>query len=176
MTNLKPAIFVVPIIALLLCIIFYIFLLKKTSDKDSFKRFTLIVLVLAIILNLTWELLQGPLYKGHSYNIKSIAICTLASVADAVMVILIYFSFALIWKNPLWVQHFNRKRVILVMLVGFLGAIAAEVAHTSASSWAYNESMPLIPFVNVGLSPILQFAILPILIYKISFFFVRRTS
>ena len=101
MTDLKPAIIVAPIIALLLCITFYIYLVKKTSFKTSFNGFTLIVLTLGIFLNLAWELLQGPLYKGHSYSKKSIAICTLASVADAIMVILIYFSFALIWKNPI---------------------------------------------------------------------------
>lgn len=36
--------------------------------------------------------------------------------------------------------------------------------------------MPLIPVVDVGLSPVLQFMILPVLIYDLSFQILKRTK
>ena len=50
-----------------------------------------------------------------------------------------------------------------------VGAIAAEMRHVSAGNWAYDESMPLLPIVDAGLSPVLQFMLLPALIYYSSF-------
>jgi hypothetical protein len=55
------------------------------------------------------------------------------------------------------------------MLTGGTGAVLAEVWQLSIGTWSYASAMPLIPVVNVGLSPVLQFMILPIFIYRLSF-------
>lgn len=110
-----------------------------------------------------------PLYKDASYTIQHITFCALASVEDAIMVLLIYLCFALIYKNPLWVQNLTLPRILLLMLVGTIGAIVAEMRHVSAGNWAYGKSMPLLPIVDVGLSPVLQFMLLPTLIYYWSY-------
>jgi hypothetical protein len=55
------------------------------------------------------------------------------------------------------------------MLIGSAGAVLAEIRHLSIGTWSYADAMPLIPVVHVGLSPVLQFTILPILIYSLSF-------
>jgi hypothetical protein len=49
-----------------------------------------------------------------------------------------------------------------LVLVGGLGAIAAEVWHVWRGDWSYADPMPMLPIVEVGLSPILQFAMLPL--------------
>ncbi len=38
---------------------------------------------------------------------EHIAFCALASVADVLMVLLLYFGLALLYKNPFWVQDFK---------------------------------------------------------------------
>ena len=55
------------------------------------------------------------------------------------------------------------------MLTGGIGAVAAEIRNLSAGSWAYSKSMPIIPFLNVGLSPVLQFMLLPAIIFYLGF-------
>lgn len=85
------------------------------------------------------------------------------------MVLLIYFGFALIYKNPLWAEELTASRILALMLVGSIGAILAEMRHVSAGNWAYDKSMPIIPIVDVGLSPVIQFMLLPPLIYYLSF-------
>lgn len=109
-----------------------------------------------------------PLYEAI-INFQHIAFCSLASVADAIMVLLIYFGFALIYKSPLWISKLTIPRTLLLMLVGGVGAVASEVRHLSAGSWAYSKSMPNIPIFNVGLSPVLQFILLPVCIYYLSY-------
>ncbi len=169
MNNLNPLIFLVPVIALMLVVLLFIYVLKKANDKAVFKRFVFIALVLAFLLNFAWEVVQMPLYKDASFNLQSVAFCALASIADAIMVLLIYLCFALLYKKPLWVEELTASRIFLVMIVGGIGAIAAEMRHVSAGNWAYDESMPILPLVDVGLSPVLQFMLLPALIYYLSF-------
>lgn len=168
MNNIKPVIFLIPVIALVLTGILYFYFLKKATNKNIFKRLVLKITIIALLLNLIWELVQMPLYKGPSYSIKQIAFCTLASVADALMVLLLYFGVAFIFRNPLWIQHLKWQQITIVILIGGTGAVLAEMRHLSSGSWAYDNSMPIIPFVNVGISPVLQFMILPLLIYFLS--------
>ncbi len=130
-------------------------------------------LLLAFILNFAWEVIQGPLYKGFTYSKFHIAFCALASVADAIMVLLLYFVFAIIYKQPFWIKHLNLQRTLVLVFIGGTGAILAEIRHLSQGNWAYAPSMPLIPFVNAGLSPVLQFMVLPVLIYYVSFLLLK---
>ncbi|MEJ7678311.1 MAG: hypothetical protein WKG06_10710 [Segetibacter sp.] len=169
MNNLKSIIFLVPVIALILVVMLLVFLLKKVADKAVFKRFVFITLVLAFLLNFVWEVIQMPLYKNTSYPTQHIAFCALASVADMIMVLLIYFGFALIYKRPFWIKEATIPRILFVMLVGGIGAIIAEMRHVTAGNWAYDKSMPIIPIVDVGLSPVLPFTLLPTCIYYLSF-------
>ncbi len=176
MNNFEPGIFIVPVIALILVMILYFSLLKKTPRKLAFKRFTFIVILLSFLLNFAWELAQLPLYKDSSYDIQHIAFCALASIADALMLLLLYLGFALLNKNPIWVQNIGFWQVFILMIIGAIGAIIGEMAHTSKGNWAYAESMPMLPIINVGLSPVLQFFLLPALIYYFSFYFLKKVT
>ena len=173
MNNIKPIIFLIPVIALILAGILYFILLKKAIDKKAFNRFVFAIAVLAFLLNFIWELIQIPFYKGSSNSIEHIAFCALASLADAIMVLLLYFGFASIFRNPFWIQHSKWQRIVIVILIGGAGAAVVEIWHLSLANWAYADSMPIIPIVDVGLSPVLQFMILPILVYFLSIYCLK---
>ena len=155
MNNIKPIIFLIPVIALVLTCILYFYFSKKAATKNIFKRLVFTITIIAFLLNLIWELVQMPLYKGSSYSIEQIAFCALASVADALMVLLLYFGVALIFRNPLWIQHLKWQQIAIVILIGGAGAVLAEIRHLSSGNWAYADSMLIIPIVNVGISPVL---------------------
>ena len=174
MKNLQPIIFLIPVVALILVVVFYFILLKKVTDKAFFKRFVFCTLLVAFVLNFAWEIIQGPLYKGFTYNISHISFCGLASVADAVMVLLIYFVLSIVYKDPLWIKHLNLESILMLLMIGGIGAILAEMRHLSQGNWAYAPSMPILPFVNAGLSPVLQFMFLPVLSYYLSFYFLKK--
>lgn len=169
MNDIKPIIFLAPGIVLILVNAIYFYLLEKTTDRKVFNKFIFTMVILALFLNFAWELIQIPLYKIFVYDINHIAFCALASLADVLMLLLLYFGLALIFKNPFWIEPLKLHRMAIVVLIGGAGAVLSEMRHLSLGSWAYDNSMPIIPFVNVGIAPVLQFMILPLPIYFLSF-------
>jgi len=149
-------------------------LLKHSNNRSVFKRLTYLIITSSFLFNFAWEMLQMPLYEDMRLNMQTAIFCGLASVADAIMVLLIYFVLALIYKDPLWIKHLNLKRTLIIVLLGGTGAVLAEIGHLSQDNWAYASSMPIIPFINVGLSPILQFMFLPVLSYYLSFYLSKK--
>ena len=172
--DLQIDIVVVPAVVLLLVIVLFGKVSKKTGKERAFKLLVLYIAFVAFLLNLVWELAQGPLYKGYEYDFQHIAFCTLASVADAIMAVLLYLGFAFVLKEPFWIGEPSFTRGFFLMLVGGVGAILAEIRHTSAGNWAYADSMPLLPIVQAGLSPVLQFTFLPVLIYSLSYRILKQ--
>lgn len=176
MDSLNIGIFIIPSIALILVILFYFYFLKKVENKQHFKYFFWRVAFFAYLFNLVWEITQGFLYQGYVYDFQHISFCALASIADVFMVFLLYFGFSLIYRNFYWIQRLTFLKVSLIVIIGGVGAIFAETKHLSAGNWAYADAMPLLPIVDVGLSPVLQFMILPILIYRLSFEMIKKRT
>lgn len=174
MNNLSLTILLTPVIGLILVIVLYFLLQKKGGGKIAFKKFVLVIAAVAFLLNFGWEMIQMPLYKNTEYNTSGILFCALASVADVIMTLLLYFFFSVIYSNKFWVKYLTVVRVFLLMLAGGLGAVLAEIRHINLGNWAYNDSMPVIPFVNAGLSPVLQFMILPFIIFFIACWLIFR--
>jgi len=168
MEKLSPGIFVVPIIALTLIITLYLYFLKKEIDKWKYKQFVVTTAILAFVLNLIWEEAHGLLYEGFQYDLGHIAFCALASVADMFMVLILLFAFGLIYKTVFWIVPVRFNRSLVLILVGGVGAILAEMWHTWRGDWSYADTMPMLPLVEVGVSPVLQFSILPWIIFVIS--------
>ena len=175
MQNLSFSVIVIPAAAVLLNILLYAILLQKSTQQKIFKRYVFAVFSIAFLLNAIWEILQIPLYAEGVYSFSHVLFCLLASVADAIMVLLIYFAFALVYKKPLWIQDLKPSRIILLILAGAIGAVLAETRHLSIGTWSYAETMPVIPILNTGLSPVLQFMVLPFLTYTLSFKLTKRS-
>ncbi len=168
MNNLSFSIFVVPVITLTLVITLYIHFFRKVADKRNYQYFIATAAIVAFLLNFVWEVAQGFLYKGYKYDLEHISFCALASVADVLMVFVLLFLFGLIYKNVYWIKHLKFTRTFILILVGFMGAVSAEMWHTWRGDWSYADAMPMLPFVEVGLSPVLQFSILPLIIFVIT--------
>jgi len=174
MKELSLSIYIVPAITLVLVIIFYYHFSKHVVNKLNYRKSIITMSLLAFILNFFWEVAQGPLYKGFEYDWLHISFCMLASIADMLMVLILLFAFGLIYKNVYWINSMDLKKSLLLVFVGFSGAILAEVFYTMRGDWSYTDTMPLLPVVEVGVSPVLQFMILPWLIYSINKHMVKE--
>ncbi len=174
MIELKPGMFVMPVAALIVIVSLSIFFVKRAASKQAFERFIGTVIVFAFLLNYGWELSHCTLYKGFVYDGAHVAFLALASLADTIMALLLYFGFALIYRQGFWIHRVTGLRIFWLMLVGGLGATVSELAHLSAGNWSYTKDMPLLPGIGVGLTPVLQFTILPILIYSLSRYYTTR--
>ena len=176
MENLKATVLILPVIALILIIILYMHLLKHSNNRNVFKRLCYLIISSSFLLNFAWEMLQMTLFLNMSPSWQSTLFCTFASVADVIMVLLLYFGFATIYKQPFWIKNINIQRSLMLILIGGIGAVLAELRHLSQGNWAYAPSMPIVPFVNVGLSPVLQFMFIPALSYYLSFYFLKTRA
>lgn len=174
MEELSLGIFVVPAIALTLVILGYLHFAKQVVDKQNYKRFILVVAITAFILNFIWEMAQGPLYQGFEYDWKPLSFCALASIADMFSVLILFFAFALVYREVYWIKNMRISRVLMLVTIGSIGAILTELWHTGRGDWYYSDTTPLLPFVAVGVSPVVQFMVLPLLIFLIGNKFLKE--
>ena len=120
------------------------------------------------VLNLLWEIIHLPLYTlwengSQSEIIFSVIHCTGGDVVIALCAI----TLALIWSGYSEWPVKRARRVFIVTLAlglaytGFSEWLNIEIRR----SWAYSDLMPIIPFLNMGLSPALQWIIVPWIAY-----------
>lgn len=110
-----------------------------------------------------------PFYKfiglGDVSNyVKFIQIHWMVSLKDALMAVLLYLIVGVLTRNMYWGRRFSNKRLSMLLVLGGLWAIIVEYhALNIAHRWAYADSMPLLPVLNVGLVPVLQMMIVPMI-------------
>lgn len=166
MDALSIDMFIIPTIVLILVVSAYAYFQTKVTDVKEYRRYVLNIALTAFVVNLFWEIAHGTLYSGFEYDLKHIGFCALASVADMLMVLLLIFGFAILYKDAYWIWKLNIQRLALLIAVGTVGAILGEIWHIARGDWAYAANMPMLPFVKVGVSPVVQFALLPWLIFS----------
>jgi hypothetical protein len=128
-------------------------------------------------------LVYTELYLGNASNAslknltlswQSTSFCSLVLVADMLMVLLLYNSFTVFNKSSLGVFSISVKHIALFILNGGIGTVVAERRHLIAGSWNYSDAMPVITIAKAGLSPVIQFMLLPLLAFKLSVIVVNR--
>ena len=139
----------------------------STSPLPALRRYMAVI----VLLNLIWEFAHMPLYtiweEGTTKEILFAAVhCTGGDALiglTAIMLAVFLFGGAR-WPN-------ERIRTVL------FAAIAIGVGYTIFSewlnivvrqAWAYRNIMPVVPVLNVGLSPLLQWIVIPVLAYVIA--------
>ena len=127
-----------------------------------------IVAGVSFLLNIAWENLQAPLYQGYSNFWQHLPICSIASLGDVLIILLLYLVLAIINKDILWVAKISKREVIILIVLGVLVAVGIEKWALTTLRWQYTSTMPLIPFVEVGLLPIFQMGILPLFTFYVS--------
>jgi len=109
-----------------------------------------ITLIVSFVLNFLWENAHAPLYTHPSGEVMTQTALTIATLGD--VFILSIFT-ALWWYIPLLKRHYT-----FVIPLGLITAFVIEKYALGVGRWAYAPAMPIIPFLNVGLSPMVQLA------------------
>ncbi|MGD9806809.1 MAG: hypothetical protein AB7U78_25805 [Hyphomicrobiaceae bacterium] len=119
----------------------------------------------ALMANLSWEILQLPLYtiwtKGTMREITFAVIhCTLGDV----LIALAALTLALIVVGTREWPNSEYSAVLMgTVLIGVGYTIFSEWLNiVIRASWAYSPLMPVVPIINTGLSPLLQWIVIPI--------------
>ena len=133
------------------------------------------VAVFALLLNFPWEILQAPLFAGMGDTPYAEAIkgCSQATLGDAVIVLLAYWSVSVVARSRHWILAPSGRQLALFIAIGVSIAAVIEWLATRGhwvGSWTYSKEMPVLPGLGIGLSPLLQWLVLPLLVA----WFVRR--
>ena len=121
--------------------------------------------VFAVLLNFPWEFLQVPLFGGmaEATHWDAILICTRAALGDGAIVLIAYWATAGVWRDRWWFQAPNRLQICAFVAAGLAITIVLEHLATNSEhpawGWRYSELMPVA--LGVGLTPILQWILLP---------------
>ena len=85
------------------------------------------------------------------------AILLRASVVDAIIITFLSFPFVFIAKL--------RNKNWIIIFIGIVVAILIELHALRTERWVYNEYMPIIPILFVGLTPTIQLGLFGYLSY-----------
>ncbi len=121
----------------------------------------LLVAVVAFLLNFAWENLQSPLYRGGLSGIWYLIIYTRATLFDALYTVALYIGFAVFKRDGRWVDRVGWPDAAGIFFAGFIVASWIERCALDVNRWGYSESMLLIPYLGVGVMPVLQLMLLP---------------
>ena len=121
-------------------------------------------LAVALMANLSWEILQLPLYtiwtKGTTREIAfAVVHCTLGDglIALAALIIALISAGTRNWPGE---RHISVLAITLALGVGY--TIFSEWLNIVVrASWAYSPLMPVVPVIGTGLSPLLQWIVIP---------------
>ena len=124
--------------------------------------------VVAVMLNYPWELAQSVLFLGANEWGARWWHCFIASLGDGFLVWVIYACGWAVFRRANW---FERPRmaqyVLMVAIGGLIGVVVEWIAVHVAERWAYTAAMPLVPVLDIGIVPVLQMLILPLVVFRV---------
>ncbi|PKO72196.1 MAG: hypothetical protein CVU20_03350 [Betaproteobacteria bacterium HGW-Betaproteobacteria-14] len=134
-------------------------------DDPAVWRFVLgRYLTVFALLNLLWEIAQLPLYTlwreaPPAFIAYAVIHCTLGDVLIGVLALLAALVATRAGRLRQWCW---RRTGAVAIAFGFAYTAFSEWLNTAVwANWAYSEWMPLTPFVPLGVSPLLQWLVVP---------------
>lgn len=133
------------------------------------------VALFALLLNFPWEILQAPLFDRMTGqpHWDAVMSCAQATLGDVVIMLMAYWLVAACARSRRWILAPTGSQRLLFVTVGVVVTAVIEWLAVRGSwfeGWRYSPLMPVIPGIGIGLSPLLQWIVLPLL----SVWFVRR--
>lgn len=151
---------------------------------DSAARNRLLPLVAyfssAFVLHLAWENAQMPLFEsGDAPFQDTFWMCFKATATgDMLFMLTLFATIATIHEDIWWLS--NRESYLhpatwaVQIVIGVLLAVSFELwAVHVVNRWVY-DSMPLVPVLGVGISPMLQMTLIPVASTAISRVVAKR--
>lgn len=124
------------------------------------------IFLFAFLLHFVWELLQLPLFSLSELTAwETILHCTRATFGDVVITYAAFLGTAWVARSRDWIVQGHRGATALFIAIGLVITVVFErLATGPLNRWVYAESMPIIPVLEVGASPVLQWIVLPMVL------------
>ncbi|MBH0200244.1 MAG: hypothetical protein HP497_12630 [Nitrospira sp.] len=138
-------------------------------------RRLIVLFSLALVVNYPWERAQSGLYVLPGGAEVDWWMCAVASVADSLVVLLIFQISQLVSRRCDWYLWPGVRGYAVLLLLGAVVSTAVEWSTIYVTQWwAYSPRMPLVPVLNIGLAPLAQMLVLPPLIITLLAWWHRK--
>jgi hypothetical protein len=128
---------------------------------DTLRRY----FIFTIPAHLVWEVVQLPLYTiWYEDTPGKIAFAAFhCASGDAMITVLSLVGALLLFGNRRWPEEHYIAVAAPAVIAGVAYTIFSEWHNTEVrGSWAYSSLMPTLPAIGTGLSPLLQWLVIPI--------------
>ena len=126
----------------------------------------LVLISVAGLLHFVWESLHLQLYSNYEALGSGWTLILFATFGDMMYTLLIVLLIALVHGRLEWIQQPKRNDFMAIAFLGGLVACMVEYKALALHRWGYAAAMPIVPFLGVGLSPLLQMMLLtPLSVY-----------
>ena len=117
---------------------------------------------MGVVGNYLWEASQAFLFVGM-VSIRAIWWhCFVAALGDGLALLAIHLAGWIVFQRVDWFIPAGRAETGLMLGMGFAVAVVIEwFALHMLQRWAYTDQMPIIPGLEIGLTPVLQMLVLP---------------
>jgi len=148
--------------------------MKRTAMTDDGSGIPEIpVLIFSFLLHFVWEFIQVPAFAdmAEMAHWDGVRLCLAATIGDVGFALTAFWAACLAAGSRQWLHRLRPAPVAVFVAVGILLTIGFEYYYTNISlRWTYSELMPLVPPFGTGLSPLLQWLVIPPLVV----WFARR--
>ena len=131
------------------------------------KRFILIAGI-AFGLHFVWESNHVVLYGGYDH-LTTLPIAVWAAIGDVVYTFAMYLLIALIKRDMRWVERMRWTDAAAVSIMGFFLVLIVEYKAMVFDRWFYLDTMPIVPLLGIGLTPLLQ----KVTLFTLTFYLVK---
>ena len=123
------------------------------------------IAVFSFLLHFVWEFVQAPTYAGmvEMNHWDGIKLCMSATFGDAGFAMTAFVVTSISARTRHWYRSPAAAQYMLYIGIGIGLTVGFEYYYTQVSlRWTYSNLMPLVPPFGTGLSPLLQWLIVPL--------------
>lgn len=131
----------------------------------------LLVALFSFLLHFVWEFLHVPTYAGMAEmtHWQGVKLCTSATIGDVGFALTAFWTASLVARTRHWMGNQFALPVLVFLGTGIALTVGFEFYYTQVTHrWAYSDLMPIVPPIGTGLSPLLQWFVIPPIVLWLS--------
>ncbi len=116
------------------------------------------------LLHFAWEMMQVPWFDGmlEASHGTVVWLCTRATFGDVLILVVAFWAGSAAVRQRQWLIPGLLVPALVTIAMGVLITVVFEwLATGMLDRWSYADNMPVVPGVGIGLTPLLQWLILP---------------
>lgn len=118
----------------------------------------------SFLLNFAWEMLQAPTYAGMAEmpHWDGVILCLDATIGDVGFALTAFWLASFAARSRIWFRAWPAAPMSVYVATGLLLTVGFEYYYTEVSlRWTYTDLMPRVPPLGTGLSPLMQWIVIP---------------